>query len=45
MNNYKKLEWIHFAIQEAMNGNVEELNQAIKFVEDLRENYLTPSEK
>jgi soluble cytochrome b562 len=45
MNNYKKLEWIHFAIQEAMNGNVEELNQAIKFVEDLRENYLTPAEK
>ena len=34
-----------FAIQEAMNGNVEELNQAIKFVEDLRENYLTPAEK
>ena len=40
MKDYKKLEWIHFAIQEAINGNVEELNQAIKFVEDIRENYI-----
>ena len=37
MNNLSKLEWIHFAIQEAMNGNTGELDQALAFVEDLRE--------
>ena len=41
MNNYQMLEYIHFAIQEAMNGNIDELGQAIAFVEDLREAYLT----
>lgn len=40
MNNLEKLEWIHFAIQEAMNGNPDELGQAIAFVEDLREQEL-----
>ena len=40
MNNYKKLEWIHFAIQEAINGNILELNQSLKYVEDLREEYI-----
>ena len=34
---YHKLEWIHFAIQEAKNGNIEELNRALPLVEDLRE--------
>jgi len=34
---YHKLEWIHFAIQEAMNGNIEELDRALPLVEDLRE--------
>jgi len=38
MSDKEKLEWIHFAIQEAMNGNLGELNQAIEFVEDIREN-------
>jgi len=37
---YHKLEWIHFAIQEAMNGNIEELNRALPLVEDLREDLL-----
>ena len=37
MNNYKKLEWIHYAIQEALNGNNDELAQAIALLEDVRE--------
>jgi len=41
MNDYKKLEWIHYAIQEALNGNIEELREAIAFLEDVRENYIT----
>ena len=41
LNDYQKLEWIHFAIQEALNGNLGELEQALKLVEDLRENSLT----
>ena len=43
MTDYEKLEYIHFAIQEAINliGEAHpELNQAIEFVEDLREPYL-----
>jgi len=38
---YEKLEWIHFAIQEAVRGNIEELEQALEFVEDIRESYMT----
>ena len=37
MNDYEKLESMHCAIQEALNGNIEELNQALKLVEELRE--------
>ena len=37
MNNYNKIEWIHYAIQEAINGNIEELTQALEFLEDVRE--------
>ena len=37
LNNYQKLDWISFAIQEAMNGNNDELMQALELVEDLRE--------
>ena len=40
MSDYEKLEWIHFAIQEAMNGNLGELEQALVFVEEVREPYL-----
>ena len=40
MNDYEKLEWIHYAIQEALNGNSEELREAIAFLEDVRENYI-----
>jgi len=40
MNNYKKLEYIHFAIQEAINGNILELEESLKFVEELREKYI-----
>jgi len=44
MSDYEKLEYIHFAIQEAMNLIGEEnpeLIQAIAFVEDLREPFLS----
>jgi hypothetical protein len=37
LNKYQKLDWISFAIQEAMNGNPHELEQALKIVEDLRD--------
>lgn len=37
LNNYQKLDWISFAIQEAINGNLGELEQALELVEDLRE--------
>jgi len=37
MTEYQKLDWIHFAIQEAMNGNLGELEQALELLEVLRE--------
>jgi hypothetical protein len=37
LNEYQKLDWISFAIQEAMNGNPNELEQALEFVEELRD--------
>jgi hypothetical protein len=40
MNDYKKLEWIDFAIQEALKGNNDELTRAIELLEDVRENYI-----
>jgi len=43
MTDYEKLEYIHFALQEAMSLIDEEnpeLTQALEFVEDLREPYL-----
>jgi len=42
MNNYKKLEWVHHTLQEIQNGNVQadEIETAIEFVEDVREDYI-----
>lgn len=40
MDDYQKLEYVHFAIQEAMNGNLDELQHAIGMLEDVREAYL-----
>jgi len=40
MTDYEKIEWIHYAIQEAMNGNTSELKQAIGLLEDVREKYM-----
>jgi|TARA_Y100000034_G_C6614755_1_gene267828 hypothetical protein len=45
MNNYQKLEYIHSAIQEAMNGNNSLLTEAIGFVEDVREKYMEVSDE
>jgi hypothetical protein len=43
--DYEKLEWIHFAIQEAQNGNLEELEKALELVEELREPYLAEQQE
>jgi hypothetical protein len=40
MSDYEKLEWLHFAISEAINGNTGELSNALKIVEQLREPHL-----
>ena len=40
MSDLDKLEWISFAIQEALNGDTEQLETALGLVEDLREPYL-----
>ena len=45
MNTYEKLEWIHCAIQEDLNGNLAELQQALEMVEDMREPYLFKGEE
>ena len=37
LNDYQKLDWISFAIQEALNGNNGELMQALELVEYLRD--------
>jgi hypothetical protein len=44
MSNYEKLEWIHFAIQEAIQGNLGELDRALELVELLREETLNEVE-
>ena len=44
MSDYEKLEWIHTAIQEAMNGDTWWLGRAIVMVEELREPYLQEKE-
>jgi len=46
MDTYQKLEFIHFALQEAINLIDEtnpELEHALAFVEDLRELYFSPA--
>ena len=40
MSEYEKLEWLHFAISEAINGNIGELSNALEIVEQLREPHL-----
>ena len=35
----EKLNWIHWAIQEGLNGNTLELERALVIVEDIREEY------
>ena len=40
MSEYEKLEWLHFAIAEAINGNIGELSNALEIVEQLREPHL-----
>ena len=37
LTNYQKLDWVSFAIQEALNGNLFELDTALLLIEDLRE--------
>ena len=42
MSEYEKLEYIHCSIQESLKGKTDYhmLNQALKFVEDIREKHL-----
>ena len=46
MSEYEKLEYIHCSIQESLKGNTDYhmLNQALKFVEDIREKHLIKKE-
>ena len=44
MTDYEKFEWLHFAIQEAINGNIGELPNALDIVEQLREPYFLDGE-
>ena len=37
MTLYDVMDWVSFAIQEALNGNNAELEQALDFVEQVRE--------
>lgn len=37
LSNYQKLNWVRFAIQEAINGNSGELEKALELIEDLRD--------
>ena len=39
LNDYQKLNWISFAIREAINGNNGEFMQALELVEDLRDTH------
>jgi len=40
LTNYELLDFVSFAIQEAMNGNTEELDSALWIVESLREEWV-----
>lgn len=40
MNNYDKIEWVHSQLQELINHNEVDLNTLIRFVEDIREDYI-----
>jgi hypothetical protein len=44
MTKQEKLDWISFAIQEAINGNNGELMQALELVEDLRDTHIDKEE-
>lgn len=37
ISEYQKLDWICFAIQEALNGNNGELEQALALAEEMRD--------
>ena len=45
MTDYEKVEWLHFAIQEAINGNTQELPNALNVVEQLKSYPLVPTIK
>ena len=37
LNDYELLDWLSFAIQEALNGNTGELDNALHIVETMRD--------
>ena len=45
MTDYEKYEWLHFAIQEAINGNTQELPNALNVVDQLKSYPLVPTIK
>ncbi len=44
IDEYEKLEWLHFAVSEAINGNIGELSDALAIIEELREAHLIEKE-
>ena len=45
LNEHQKLNWVAFAIQEAINGNPSELTEALRLVEDLRDTHTYEDER
>lgn len=45
LSEYQKLDWVSFAIQEAINGNSGELEKALELVEDLRDTHTYEDER
>ena len=41
LNDYELLDWLSFAIQEALNGNTGELDNALYIVETMRDRETT----
>ena len=35
----EQFEWLHFAVSEAINGNIGELSNALEIIEELRESH------
>lgn len=45
LSEYHKLDWVSFAIKEALNGDSSELEKALELVEDLRDTHTYDDER